>query len=50
LGFDAQGVIVNRPDTHGSQALDWTDICQRAAKVNDLFLYRPFLFMKIISY
>lgn len=33
LGFDAQGAIVNRPDTHGSQALDWTDICQRAAKV-----------------
>ncbi|UJR27923.1 hypothetical protein I4U23_009183 [Adineta vaga] len=33
LGFDAQGVIVNRPDTHGNQALDWTDICQRAAKV-----------------
>jgi hypothetical protein len=38
LGFDAQGTIVNRPDTHGSQALDWTDICQKAAKVNDLFL------------
>ncbi|CAF1273529.1 unnamed protein product [Adineta ricciae] len=33
LGFDAQGDIVNRPDTHGNQALDWTDICQRATKV-----------------
>lgn len=33
LGFDAHGTIVNRPDTHGNQALDWTDICQRAAKV-----------------
>ncbi|CAF0825149.1 unnamed protein product [Adineta ricciae] len=33
LGFDAQGEIVNRPDTHGNQALDWTDICQRATKV-----------------
>ncbi len=38
LGFDTQGAIVNRPDTHGSQALDWTDICQKAAKVNDLLL------------
>ncbi|CAF3022520.1 unnamed protein product [Rotaria sp. Silwood2] len=33
LGFDAQGAIVNRPDTHGNQALDWSDICQRSAKV-----------------
>ncbi|CAF0834023.1 unnamed protein product [Rotaria sp. Silwood1] len=33
LGFDVQGAIVNRPDTHGNQALDWTDICQRSAKV-----------------
>ncbi|CAF1232558.1 unnamed protein product [Adineta steineri] len=33
LGFDTQGAIVNRPDTHGNQALDWTDICQKAAKV-----------------
>ena len=40
LGFDAQGAIVNRPDTHGNQALDWTDICQKSAKVNHLLFYR----------
>jgi len=33
LGFDAHGSIVNRPDMHGNQASDWTDICHRAAKV-----------------
>ncbi|CAF4276998.1 unnamed protein product, partial [Rotaria sordida] len=33
LGFDIQGAIVNRPDTHGNQALDWTDICQKSTKV-----------------
>ncbi|CAF0791591.1 unnamed protein product [Rotaria sordida] len=33
LGFDAQGAIVNRPDTHGNQSLDWTNICQNSAKV-----------------
>ncbi|CAF3922893.1 unnamed protein product [Rotaria magnacalcarata] len=33
LGFDIHGTIVNRPDSHGNQALDWTDICQKAAKV-----------------
>lgn len=33
LGFDAHGLIVNRPDSHGNQAQDWTDICQRSAKV-----------------
>ncbi|CAF2932460.1 unnamed protein product [Rotaria sp. Silwood2] len=33
LGFDAQGAIVNRPDTHGNQSLDWTNICQKSTKV-----------------
>jgi len=33
LGFDAQGEIVNRSDSHGNQTLDWTHICQNAAKV-----------------
>ncbi|CAF0835047.1 unnamed protein product [Didymodactylos carnosus] len=33
LGFDAKGNIVNKPDTHGTQALDWTSICQKSAKV-----------------
>lgn len=37
MGFDVNGDIVNRPDSHGSQALDWADICQRSAKVNHLF-------------
>ncbi|KAI1732106.1 elongation factor tu GTP binding domain-containing protein [Ditylenchus destructor] len=31
LGFDAQGVVTNRPNHHGR--LDWIDICRESAKV-----------------
>lgn len=34
LGFDVHGAIVNRPDAHVNQAIDWTDICQKSTKVN----------------
>lgn len=32
LGFDANGNIMNEPDTHGAQ-LDWARICQKSSKV-----------------
>ncbi|XP_072527294.1 GTP binding protein 1, like [Salminus brasiliensis] len=32
LGFDQQGAVVNRPDSHGG-GLDWSVICQRSSKV-----------------
>ncbi|CAF2993687.1 unnamed protein product [Rotaria socialis] len=33
LGFDTHGAIINRPDVHGNQSLNWTEICQKSAKV-----------------
>lgn len=32
LGFDQQGQVVNKPDSHGG-SLDWTKICERSSKV-----------------
>ncbi|XP_051791088.1 GTP-binding protein 1 isoform X2 [Erpetoichthys calabaricus] len=32
LGFDQQGQVVNKPDSHGG-SLDWTKICEKSSKV-----------------
>uniref|UniRef100_A0A8C6LMF2 GTP-binding protein 1 n=1 Tax=Nothobranchius furzeri TaxID=105023 RepID=A0A8C6LMF2_NOTFU len=32
LGFDQEGQVVNKPDSHGG-GLDWTKICERSSKV-----------------
>lgn len=32
LGFDQEGHVVNKPDSHGG-SLDWTKICERSSKV-----------------
>ncbi|RXN20490.1 GTP-binding 1-like protein [Labeo rohita] len=32
LGFDQEGQVVNKPDSHGG-SLDWTKICERSSKV-----------------
>ncbi|XP_051979860.1 GTP-binding protein 1-like isoform X2 [Xyrauchen texanus] len=32
LGFDQDGQVVNKPDSHGG-SLDWTKICERSSKV-----------------
>lgn len=32
LGFDRQGRVVNKPDSHGG-SLDWTKICEKSSKV-----------------
>ncbi|CAL8329716.1 unnamed protein product [Merluccius merluccius] len=32
LGFDQEGEVVNKPDSHGG-SLDWTKICERSSKV-----------------
>ncbi|KAK3520608.1 hypothetical protein QTP70_028624 [Hemibagrus guttatus] len=32
LGFDRQGCVVNKPDSHGG-SLDWTKICEKSSKV-----------------
>ncbi|KAL0993172.1 hypothetical protein UPYG_G00104240 [Umbra pygmaea] len=32
LGFDHQGQVVNKPDSHGG-SLDWTKICEKSSKV-----------------
>ncbi|KAI5097821.1 GTP-binding protein 1 isoform X1 [Silurus meridionalis] len=32
LGFDRQGHVVNKPDSHGG-SLDWTKICEKSSKV-----------------
>ncbi|XP_076018533.1 GTP-binding protein 1-like isoform X2 [Genypterus blacodes] len=32
LGFDQEGQVVNRPDSHGG-GLDWTKICEKSSKV-----------------
>ncbi|XP_061576618.1 GTP-binding protein 1-like isoform X1 [Cololabis saira] len=32
LGFDQQGEVVNKPDSHGG-GLDWTTICEKSSKV-----------------
>ncbi|KAM9314617.1 GTP-binding protein 1-like isoform 1-T2 [Pholidichthys leucotaenia] len=32
LGFDQEGQVVNKPDSHGG-GLDWTKICQKSSKV-----------------
>ncbi|XP_016430411.1 GTP-binding protein 1-like [Sinocyclocheilus rhinocerous] len=32
LGFDQEGHVVNKPDSHGA-SLDWTKICERSSKV-----------------
>ncbi|XP_062840932.1 GTP-binding protein 1 isoform X1 [Trichomycterus rosablanca] len=32
LGFDRQGGVVNKPDSHGG-SLDWTKICEKSSKV-----------------
>ncbi len=32
LGFDQEGQVVNKPDSHGG-SLDWTTICERSSKV-----------------
>ncbi|KAJ8332311.1 hypothetical protein SKAU_G00426660 [Synaphobranchus kaupii] len=31
-GFDHQGLVVNKPDSHGG-SLDWTKICEKSSKV-----------------
>ncbi|CAB1453983.1 unnamed protein product [Pleuronectes platessa] len=32
LGFDQEGEVVNKPDSHGG-SLDWTKICEKSSKV-----------------
>ncbi|KAL6476131.1 hypothetical protein MHYP_G00146300 [Metynnis hypsauchen] len=32
LGFDQEGQVVNKPDSHGG-SLDWTKICEKSSKV-----------------
>ncbi|XP_028266514.1 GTP-binding protein 1-like [Parambassis ranga] len=32
LGFDQEGQVVNKPDSHGG-GLDWTKICEKSSKV-----------------
>ncbi|XP_077381061.1 GTP-binding protein 1-like [Festucalex cinctus] len=32
LGFDHEGQVVNKPDSHGG-SLDWTKICEKSSKV-----------------
>ncbi|XP_034044473.1 GTP-binding protein 1-like isoform X2 [Thalassophryne amazonica] len=32
LGFDHEGQVVNKPDTHGG-GLDWTKICEKSSKI-----------------
>ncbi|XP_037103568.1 GTP-binding protein 1-like [Syngnathus acus] len=32
LGFDHEGQVVNKPDSHGG-SLDWTEICEKSSKV-----------------
>uniref|UniRef100_A0A8C1WDD1 GTP-binding protein 1 n=1 Tax=Cyprinus carpio TaxID=7962 RepID=A0A8C1WDD1_CYPCA len=32
LGFDPEGQVVNKPDSHGG-SLDWTKICEKSSKV-----------------
>uniref|UniRef100_A0A3Q3WYJ9 GTP-binding protein 1 n=1 Tax=Mola mola TaxID=94237 RepID=A0A3Q3WYJ9_MOLML len=32
LGFDQEGKVVNKPDSHGG-GLDWTKICEKSSKV-----------------
>ncbi|KAK5873375.1 hypothetical protein PBY51_018422 [Eleginops maclovinus] len=32
LGFDQEGEVVNKPDSHGG-GLDWTKICEKSSKV-----------------
>ncbi|KAK5925876.1 hypothetical protein CgunFtcFv8_021496 [Champsocephalus gunnari] len=32
LGFDKEGEVVNKPDSHGG-GLDWTKICEKSSKV-----------------
>ncbi|XP_061081743.1 GTP-binding protein 1-like isoform X2 [Conger conger] len=32
LGFDREGQVVNKPDSHGG-SLDWTKICEKSSKV-----------------
>ncbi|XP_061685716.1 GTP-binding protein 1-like isoform X3 [Syngnathoides biaculeatus] len=32
LGFDHEGQVVNKPDTHGG-SLDWTKICEKSSKI-----------------
>ncbi|XP_051987531.1 GTP-binding protein 1 isoform X1 [Xyrauchen texanus] len=32
LGFDQEGQVVNKPDSHGG-CLDWTKICEKSSKV-----------------
>ncbi|XP_056262493.1 GTP-binding protein 1 isoform X2 [Pseudoliparis swirei] len=32
LGFDQQGQVVNKPDSHGG-SLDWSKICEKSSKV-----------------
>ncbi|KAL9854871.1 LOW QUALITY PROTEIN: GTP-binding protein 1 [Geothlypis trichas] len=33
LGFDSEGNVVNKPDSHGG-SLEWTKICEKSTKVN----------------
>lgn len=32
LGFDSEGNVVNKPDSHGG-SLEWTKICEKSTKV-----------------
>lgn len=32
LGFDSEGNVVNKPDSHGG-SLEWTKICEKSSKV-----------------
>ncbi|XP_020783091.1 GTP-binding protein 1-like [Boleophthalmus pectinirostris] len=32
LGFDQEGQVVNKPDSHGG-SLDWTKICEKSSKI-----------------